>query len=184
MSTRKRRSNRSVRRALRSPGRPPVSRRENLRLFWTAIAAGLTSERAAVVAGVSPPVGVRWFRENGGMPPTIFAPSAKPLSGRYLSFQEREEIALLLAQGPACVRSLTDWAVPPRQSHVRFDATRPRGAVGSFIAPQRRNGTLRDLLAGRRPPSWPSMLHYGVMFKIDWQALSPAQAERLFMDRQ
>jgi IS30 family transposase len=99
MSTRKRRSNRSIRRALRSPGRPPVSRRENLRLFWTAIAAGLTSERAAVVAGVSPPVGVRWFREHGGMPPTILAPSAKPLSGRYLSFHEREEIALLLAQG-------------------------------------------------------------------------------------
>ena len=99
MSNRKRRSNRSGRRALRSPGRPPVSRRENRRLFWTAIAAGLTSERAAVVAGVSPPVGVRWFRENGGMPPTILAPSAKPLSGRYLSFQEREEIALLLAQG-------------------------------------------------------------------------------------
>ena len=99
MGTRKRRSNRSGRRALRSLGRPPVSRPENLRLFWTAIAAGLTSERAAVIAGVSPPVGVRWFRENGGMPPTIHAPSAKPLSGRYLSFQEREEIALLLAQG-------------------------------------------------------------------------------------
>ena len=107
MNTRKRRSNRSVRRALRSPGRPPVSRRENLRLFWTAIATGLTSERAAVVAGVSPPVGVRWFRENGGMPPTILAPSAKPLSGRYLSFQEREEIALLLAQGLG-VRKIAD----------------------------------------------------------------------------
>lgn len=99
MSNRKKRSNRSGRRVLRSPGRPPASRRENRRLFWTAIAAGLTSERAAIVAGVSPPVGVRWFRENGGMPPTIFAPSSKPLSGRYLSFQEREEIALLLAQG-------------------------------------------------------------------------------------
>lgn len=33
------------------------------------------------------------------MPPTILAPSAKPLSGRYLPFHEREEIALLLAQG-------------------------------------------------------------------------------------
>ena len=107
MNTRKSRSNRSVRRALRSPGRPPVSRRENLRLFWTAIAAGLTSERAAVVAGVSPPVGVRWFRENGGMPPTILAPSAKPLSGRYLSFQEREEIAVLLAEGLG-VRKIAD----------------------------------------------------------------------------
>ena len=29
------------------------------------------------------------------MPPAMFGPSAKPLSGRYLLFAEREEIALL-----------------------------------------------------------------------------------------
>jgi len=33
------------------------------------------------------------------MPPATFAPFAKPLSGRYLSFAEREEIALLRVQG-------------------------------------------------------------------------------------
>jgi len=33
------------------------------------------------------------------MPPSRLAPSAKPLSGRYLSFAEREEIALLQVQG-------------------------------------------------------------------------------------
>jgi IS30 family transposase len=33
------------------------------------------------------------------MPPAMFGPSAKPQSGRYLSFAEREEIALLRAQG-------------------------------------------------------------------------------------
>jgi IS30 family transposase len=33
------------------------------------------------------------------MPPSHFAPSAKPPSGRYLSFAEREEIALLRVQG-------------------------------------------------------------------------------------
>jgi len=33
------------------------------------------------------------------MPPTIFAPSAKPLSERHLSFAEREELALMRAQG-------------------------------------------------------------------------------------
>lgn len=32
------------------------------------------------------------------MPPTIFRATAKPLSGRYLSLAEREEIALLLVQ--------------------------------------------------------------------------------------
>jgi hypothetical protein len=35
----------------------------------------------------------------GGMPPAHFSQSSKPLSGRYLSFAEREEIALLRAQG-------------------------------------------------------------------------------------
>jgi IS30 family transposase len=76
-----------------------VARREDRRRFWAAIAAGQWSEVAAVDAGVSPAVGVRWFREAGGMPPTILAPSSKPPSERYLSFAEREEIALWRAQG-------------------------------------------------------------------------------------
>ena len=33
------------------------------------------------------------------MPPAMFRPAAKPLSGRYLSLAEREDIALLLVQG-------------------------------------------------------------------------------------
>jgi IS30 family transposase len=61
----------------------------------------MASEDAAVGAGVSQAVGTRWFRKAGGMPPAMFARSAKPLSGRYLSFAEREEIALLHAQGSA-----------------------------------------------------------------------------------
>jgi IS30 family transposase len=80
---------------MRSPGHPPVARREDRQRFWAAIAGGLSSEDAAVEAGVSPAVGVRWFREAGGMPPVTQA----PLSGRYLSFAEREEIALLRARG-------------------------------------------------------------------------------------
>jgi IS30 family transposase len=80
---------------MRSPGRPPVSRREHKQRFWAAIRRGLTSEDAAVEAGVSQPVGTRWFREAGGMPPITRA----PLSGRYLSFAEREEIAILHARG-------------------------------------------------------------------------------------
>ena len=80
---------------MRSPGRPPVARREHRQWFWKAIARGLSSEDAAVVCGVSPAVGTRWFRESGGMPSTSLA----PLSGRYLSFTEREEITVLKAQG-------------------------------------------------------------------------------------
>ena len=99
VNDRKRRSDRSGRAPLPSPGRPPVARREERRRFWAAIAAGMASEDAAVDAGVSPAVGTRWFREAGGMPPATLGPSAKPLSGRYLSFAEREEIALLRAHG-------------------------------------------------------------------------------------
>src|ERR671910_3892658 len=95
MGARKRRAaDRAGRPAMRSPGRPPVGRREHRQRFWVAIAGGLSSEDAGVAAGVSPAVGTRWFREGGGMP-TV---SPAPLSGRYLSFAEREEIAILRAQ--------------------------------------------------------------------------------------
>jgi hypothetical protein len=70
---------------MRSPGRPPVGRREHRQRFWAAIARSERSDVAGVEAGVSPVVGVRWFREAGGMPPI----SQAPLSGRYLSFAER-----------------------------------------------------------------------------------------------
>src|SRR5687768_8372297 len=99
MSIRKRRSDRSGRAPLPSPGRPPVAGRDEGRRFWLAIATGMSSEDAAVEAGVSQPVGYRWFRKAGGMPPAMFRSSAKPLSGRYLSLVEREEIALLRVQG-------------------------------------------------------------------------------------
>ena len=92
-------SGQCVQAALGSPGRPREALRENCRQFWTAIASGRSSEDAAVDAGVSPAVGVRLFRRAGGMPPTHFSQSSKPLSGRHLSFAEREEIAILRAQG-------------------------------------------------------------------------------------
>src|SRR3954452_16639207 len=99
MGTRRRRSDRSGRGVSRSPGRPGVAQRENRRRFWAAIAAGQSSEAAAIAVGVSPAVGARWFRGAGGMSPKSLAPSAKPPSGRYLVFAEREEIALCRAQG-------------------------------------------------------------------------------------
>ena len=79
----------------RGKGRPPAGRREHRVRFWEAIARGVSSERAAVEAGVLPSIGVRWFRKGGGMPPLTLA----PVSGRYLFFHEREEIAVLLAGG-------------------------------------------------------------------------------------
>jgi hypothetical protein len=70
-------------------------RREHRHRFWAAVGAGATSIDASALAGVSGGVGARWFREGGGMPSITLA----PLSGRYLTFAERQEIALLRATG-------------------------------------------------------------------------------------
>jgi transposase len=78
---------------MRSPGAPAL-RREVQQEFWRVIATGVTSEEAAASVGVSQAVGSRWFRHGGGMPPMDLT----PLVGRYLSFHEREEIAILNAQ--------------------------------------------------------------------------------------
>ena len=72
-----------------------VASREVEREFWREIAKGLTAEEAALAVGASQAVGARWFRHRGGMPSIGLA----PLSGRYLSFREREEIAIWKAQG-------------------------------------------------------------------------------------
>jgi transposase, IS30 family len=87
-------ADRALRPPMRSPGRPPVNRREIQQRFWHKISEGLSSEDAAIACGVSTPVGARWFRQAGGMSPITLI----PLSGRYLSFAEREEIALLRVQ--------------------------------------------------------------------------------------
>ena len=79
---------------MKSPGAPALGR-DVERLFWREIAKGLSSEEAALAVGVSQPAGSRWFRQRGGMP--LFMVS--PVAGRYLSFVEREEIALLKGQG-------------------------------------------------------------------------------------
>ncbi len=85
---------RAMRGKIRSPGRPSTARREDRVRFWEAIARGVSTEDAAVEADVASAVGTRWFREAGGMPSLTLA----PLSDRYLSFAEREEIAILHAQ--------------------------------------------------------------------------------------
>jgi IS30 family transposase len=91
----RRRSDRALRPRMHSPGRPPVARREDRQRFWSAVAKSLTTEDAGVAAGISPAVAARWFRHSGGMSSV----SQAPLSGRYLSFLEREEIALSRASG-------------------------------------------------------------------------------------
>ena len=127
MGTRKWGADRAGRAKMRSPGRPPVLHRSERRPFWEAIADGCSSEDAAQRAGVSPAVGVRWFRECGGMPPSHLAPSSPSASGRYLSLVEREQIALLRA----------------RSEGVREIARQLRRSPSTISRELRRNATTR-----------------------------------------
>ena len=82
--------------------------------------------------------------EGSGMPPAMFGPSAKPHSGRYLSFAEREEIALLRAQG--CTVQEVARRIGRAASTISRELRRtppPVMAVGD-IARRERNGTPSD----------------------------------------
>src|SRR3954447_8919109 len=98
MARRQQQADRALRPAMRSPGRP-IPARHVERAFWRLSAQGKRTEQAALELGVSTPVAARWFRHAGGMAPLSLA---EP-SGRYLSFAEREELALLKrrAWGPS-----------------------------------------------------------------------------------
>ncbi|MGI5132128.1 IS30 family transposase [Pseudonocardia sp. CA-107938] len=73
---------------------PPRLPRERVREFWRARIAGASITAAALVAGVSESTAASWMAKSGGMIPDLAEPS-----GRYLSMQEREEIAILWEQG-------------------------------------------------------------------------------------
>ena len=80
---------------IRSPGRPTVAWRQDRFRFWAAIADGEKTGDAAAQAGVSSPLGSGGSATLGGVNPCL----SPTVSGRYLSFAEREDIALFRAQG-------------------------------------------------------------------------------------
>jgi transposase, IS30 family len=68
---------------------------ELIQPFWAALQAGEFLTDAAAVAQTHRHRGLAWLREAGGVRPR----RGRDLQGRYLSFGEREEIALGLARG-------------------------------------------------------------------------------------
>ncbi len=77
----------------------PPHQRETQRLFWIEITNGSIPAQAAIAVG-GRQVGQRWFHNAGSTPPF----DLEPLSGRYLLFPEREEIALRTAHGAWSLR--------------------------------------------------------------------------------
>ena len=149
-----------------SPGRPSTARREDRVRFWEAIARGVSTEDAAAVAGVSSAVGARWFRQGGGMPSV----SMQPTTNRFLSFAEREEIAILVEQklgvreiarrvhrSPSTISrelrrnaSTRAYGAPYRASTAQWHAERraSRPKVSKLAANDRLRAYVQDRLAG------------------------------------
>jgi len=147
-----------------------VARRETRRAFWALIATGRTSEDAGTAVGISSAVATRWFRQSGGMPPSHLCPSAPPVSTRYLSFVEREQLALLRVQGVgvrACARVLgrnpstisrelrrnaatrsggLDYRALPAQWHAERAARRPK--IAKLVAQPALRAYVEPRLAG------------------------------------
>jgi transposase, IS30 family len=71
--------------------------------FWGGVRAGLLVEDAAAAVGVSCSQARTWFRQRGGVMPSVAAGQRR----RSLCFAEREEIALLKAAGLG-VRQIAD----------------------------------------------------------------------------
>ena len=149
-----------------SPGRPTVAWRDDRVRFWAAVARGLKTEDAAGGAGVSAPVAFRWFRHAGGVNPCL----SPEVSGRYLSFVEREDIAILRAQdlgvreiarrlkrSPSTVSrelrrnaSTRTWRLEYKASIAQWHAERRarRPKVAKLVANERLREYVQDRLSG------------------------------------
>jgi hypothetical protein len=172
----RRRSDQVLRDKLRSPGRPSVSWQEHRRRCWALVAEGLSSDAAAMAVGVSQPFGFRWFREAGGMAPSHSSRSSKPLTGWYLSFAEREEMALWRAQG------LGVREIPSRLGRAPSTVSRElrRNAAtrgGTWIIGQRlHNGMRSGQRVARKPRGSRRTRNCGHMWRTGWLVPSPPLA--------
>jgi IS30 family transposase len=75
--------------------------REVRRQFWLLVRAGVASKPAGLAVGLSDFTGKHWFRQAGGVVPTFLT---VPLSSRFLSLTEREEIFAGVERGDSIRR--------------------------------------------------------------------------------
>ena len=96
--------------------------------FWAAWQAGEFMTDAAAAAGTHRHRGLAWLREAGGVRPR----RGRNLQGRYLSFAEREEIALGQAAGMS-MRSIAA-RLGRSPSRISRELARNRDRVGRYRA--------------------------------------------------
>src|SRR5699024_4728372 len=81
--------------AMRGRNQPPTKPTKFAVEFWDQIRAGRDIEEAAKALGASITTCRNWFRHRGGVKP----PHSYGRSRRYLTFDEREDIAMYRVQG-------------------------------------------------------------------------------------
>jgi len=159
-------------------GRLPLPRDRRV-AFWAGIRAGLSWREAAAGAGVAG-TAQEWFRRAGG----VKGNGPAPVSGRYLSLAEREEIAVGLAAGlrPAQIaaRLGRDRSTVYREIG-RNSGSRGRGGYRALVAQARAeeraarpktarlagNDRLRDWVQQRLEERW-SPEQVSVMLKAEF----------------
>jgi IS30 family transposase len=107
-------------------GRPPAPRDARVR-FWEGVRAGLLPGEAVAAAGLGWRA-QRWFAEAGG----VKANGPGPVSGRYLSLAEREEIAVGLAARKSLRQIARELGRPA--SAVSREVARNSSGTGSYRA--------------------------------------------------
>jgi IS30 family transposase len=152
-------------------GRLPVPRVDRL-AFWDGVRAGLPVREAAAAAGAER-TAEQWFRAAGGVKGN--GPRG-PVSGRYLSVAEREEIAVGVAAGeplrviaarlgraPSTVSreirrngTRRGYRAVAAQAQAEFRARRPKTA--KLAGNPRLRGWVQDRLRERWPPAQISVM--------------------------
>src|ERR1039457_3516210 len=98
---------------------------EVVQTFWAALQRGEFITDAAAEAGTYRKKGARWMAAAGGVRPR----RGRDLQGRYLSFAEREEIALASARGESmrCIARRLGRAPATISRELRRNADRHGG---------------------------------------------------------
>ena len=120
---------------------------EDVQVFWAELQRGEFITDAAEAVGTYRKQGARWVVASGGVRPR----RGRNLQGRYLSFAEREEIALARAAGES-MRSIAArlGRAPSTISRELGRKPRRRGGIGR-PAHTRRPGSVPR---GRNRRSW------------------------------
>jgi IS30 family transposase len=121
-------------------GRPPAPRDARVR-FWQGVRAGLGPSEALAAAGLNWRARL-WFAQAGG----VKALGPGPVSGRYLSLAEREEIAVGVAARKPLRQIARELGRSP--STVSREITRNSSGGGSYRATA---AQARAEVRGRRP---------------------------------